>query len=87
VAVSDKAALVETLGVQEEHVVGRDKHRELGQRKLQLPNSPLPHHWVKVRVRSMSIPMAGSPCSMGHGAWRAMALRANWTPRSRPAVA
>jgi hypothetical protein len=51
VAVADTSALVETLCVQEERVVGRDNTVSFEGRKLQLPKSPLGHHFVKARVR------------------------------------
>lgn len=56
VAVADKAALVEALCVQEERVVARDNTVSWGRRKLQLPDSPLRHHWVKARVRVHEYP-------------------------------
>ena len=49
VAVADPAALAETLCVQEERVVGRDNTVSFARLKLQLPESPLRHHWVKAR--------------------------------------
>jgi transposase len=51
VAVADKSALAETLCVREERVVGRDNTVSFGGLKLQLPASPLRHHFVKARVR------------------------------------
>lgn len=51
VAVADNSALVETLCVQEERVVGRDNTVSFEGLKLQLPESPLRHHFVKARVR------------------------------------
>lgn len=56
VAVSDAAALVETLCRQEERVVGRDNTVSWAALKLQLPDSPLRHHWVKARVRVHEYP-------------------------------
>jgi hypothetical protein len=56
VAVSDTAALVETLCVQEDRVVSRDNTVSWGRRQLQLPDSPLRHHWVKARVRVHEYP-------------------------------
>jgi hypothetical protein len=53
---ADAAVLAETLCVQEERVVSRDNTVSFGQRKLQLPNSPLRHHWVKARVRVHEYP-------------------------------
>jgi transposase len=51
VAAPDRAALVEALCVQEERVVERDNTVSWRKLKLQLPDSPLRHHWVKARVR------------------------------------
>jgi len=51
VPVADKSALAETLCVQEERVVGRDNTVNFEGLKLQLPESPLRHHFVKARVR------------------------------------
>jgi transposase len=48
---ADPAALAETLCVQEERVVGRDNTVNFEGLKLQLPESPLRHHFVKARVR------------------------------------
>jgi transposase len=48
---ADAALLVETLCVQEERVVSRDNTVSFEGIKLQLPESPLHPHFVKVRVR------------------------------------
>jgi transposase len=48
---ADAAVLAETLCVQEERVVGRDNTVNFNGLKLQLPESPLRHHFVKARVR------------------------------------
>jgi transposase len=48
---ADKALLTEALCVQEERVVGRDNTVGFEGLKLQLPESPLRHHFVKARVR------------------------------------
>jgi hypothetical protein len=48
---ADAALLAETLCVQEERVVARDNTVSFGRLKLQLPESPLRHHFVKARVR------------------------------------
>jgi len=56
VAVSDTLALTEILCRQEERVVGRDNTVTWEGRKLQLPESPLRHHWVKARVRVHEYP-------------------------------
>jgi hypothetical protein len=51
VPVADKSALAETLCVQEERVVARDNTVSFEGLKLQLPESPMRHHFVKARVR------------------------------------
>lgn len=51
VTAPDRAALVEALCIQEERVVERDNTVSWRKLKLQLPDSPLRHHWVKARVR------------------------------------
>ena len=56
VAISDPMALSEILCRQEERVVGRDNTVTWEARKLQLPESPLRHHWVKARVRLHEYP-------------------------------
>lgn len=53
---ADAAVLAETLCVQEERVVGRDNTVSFGRLKLQLPESPLRHHFVKARVRVHQYP-------------------------------
>jgi transposase len=56
VSVSDTAALSEILCRQEGRVVGRDNTVTWDGRKLQLPKSPLRHHWVKAHVRVHDYP-------------------------------
>jgi transposase len=56
VAVTDPAVLAETLCRQDERVVGRDNTVSFERRRLQLPASPLRHHWVKARVRVHAYP-------------------------------
>jgi transposase len=56
VAAPDRAALVEALCVQEDRVVERDNTVSWHKLKLQLPDSPLRHHWVKARVRVHQYP-------------------------------
>jgi transposase len=53
---ADAAVLAETLCVYEERVVGRDNTVSYGRLKLQLPESPLRHHFVKARVRVHEYP-------------------------------
>jgi len=56
VAAPDRTALVEALCVQEERVVERDNTVSWRKLKLQLPDSPLRHHWVEARVRVHQYP-------------------------------
>jgi hypothetical protein len=56
VAVHHPATLVETLCVQDNRVVARDNTVSWQGLKLQLPESPLRHHWVKARVRVHEYP-------------------------------
>jgi transposase len=53
---ADAAVLAETLCVQEERVVSRDNTVTYGRLSLQLPESPLRHHFVKARVRVREYP-------------------------------
>jgi transposase len=54
----DRTSLVEALCIQEERVVERDNTVTWRKLKLQLPDSPLRHHWVKARVRIHQYPDA-----------------------------
>lgn len=56
VPVGDTAALVETLCRQEERLVGRDNTVSWAPLRLQLPDSPVRHHWVKAKVRVHEYP-------------------------------
>jgi transposase len=56
VAVRDSATLVEALCVQDNRVVNRDNTVSWEGLTLQLPQSPLRHHWVKARVRIHGYP-------------------------------
>jgi hypothetical protein len=56
VAAPDRTALVEALCVQEERMVERDNTVSWRKLRLQLPDSPLRHHWVKARVRVHQYP-------------------------------
>ena len=51
VPVKDHAQLADILAVVEERVVGRDNTVGWGRLRLQLPESPMRHHYVKARVR------------------------------------
>jgi transposase len=53
---ADATMLAETLCIHEERVVGRDNTVSYGRLKLQLPESPLRHHFVKARVRVHQYP-------------------------------
>jgi transposase len=53
---ADAAVLAETLCVHEERVVSRDNTVSYERLKLQLPESPLRHHFVKARVRVHEYP-------------------------------
>jgi transposase InsO family protein len=65
VAVADPAVLTEILCRQEERVVGRDNTVSFAGLRLQLPASPLRHHWVKARVRIHTIQTQRWRCSTG----------------------
>ncbi|TIS87290.1 ISNCY family transposase [Mesorhizobium sp.] len=52
----DPALLAEILCVEEERVVSRDNKVSLGRLVLQLPESPLRHHYVKARVKVRQYP-------------------------------
>ena len=86
VLVADKTALAETLCVQEERVVGRDNTVNFEGLKLQLPESPLRHHFVKARVRVHRYP--DGALAVFHGP-RCLARydAAGESPRSRRAPA
>jgi transposase len=51
VAVTDRAALAEILCVEEERIVARDNTVGFARLRLQLPPSPLRHHFVRARVK------------------------------------
>ena len=51
VPVADRSALVETLCRHEDRVVARDNTVGFENKRLQLPESPLRHHWVGAKVR------------------------------------
>jgi transposase len=65
VAVRDTATLAETLCVQDNRVVARDNTVSWHGLTLQLPESPLRHHWVKARVRVQQYP--DGPLAVFHG--------------------
>jgi transposase len=72
---ADAAALAETLCVQEERVVARDNTVSFGRLKLQLPQSPLRHHFVKARVRVHHYP--DGTLAVFHGPRRIARYRRN----------
>jgi hypothetical protein len=91
VAVADNSALAETLCVQEERVVGRDNTVSFEGLKLQLPESPVRHHFVKARVRVHRYP--DGALAVYHGprglarydaAGTAVPTRPSMTPCSAP---
>ena len=52
---ADPAQLAEILCIEEERVVGRDNTVASAGLRLQLPQSPLRHHFVKARVKVQAI--------------------------------
>jgi len=56
VAVADVASLSETLCIEEDRVVARDNTVAYRNRRLQLPESRLRHHYVKARVKVREYP-------------------------------
>ena len=80
VAAPDRAALIEALCIQEERVVERDNTVSWRKLKLQLPDSPLRHHWVKARVRVHQYP--DDTLALFHGP----ACIARYDERGRPQV-
>jgi transposase InsO family protein len=54
----ERATLIETLCVQDDRVVERDNTVSWRKIKLQLPDSPVRHHWVRARVRVHQYPDA-----------------------------
>lgn len=56
VPIADPTLLREVLCVQEERIVARDNTVSFGRLKLQLPQSPLRHHYVKARVNVRQYP-------------------------------
>ena len=84
---ADAAVLAETLCVQEERVVGRDNTVSFNGLKLQLPESPLRHHFVKARVRVHHYP--DGALAVFHGPRCIAALTEGWLippPRRPPRV-
>ncbi|MGO9743298.1 MAG: hypothetical protein ACLPN5_17640 [Roseiarcus sp.] len=69
VPVADRSVLVETLCRHEERVVARDNTVAFESKRLQLPESPLRHHWVGAKVKSTPIPMPASRSSTVRGFW------------------
>jgi hypothetical protein len=80
VAAPDRTALIEALCIQEERVVERDNTVSWRKLKLQLPDSPLRHHWVKARVRVHQYP--DDTLALFHGP----ACIARYDERGRPQV-
>jgi transposase len=80
VAAPDRTALIEALCIQEERVVERDNTVSWRKLKLQLPDSPLRHHWVKARVRVHQYP--DDTLALFHGP----SCIARYDERGRPQV-
>ena len=57
-AIADRSLLVETLCRHEDRVVARDNTVVFENKRLQLPESPLRHHWVGANVRIHAYPDA-----------------------------
>lgn len=65
---ADPHQLAEILCIEEERIVGRDNTIVFGRLRLQLPPSPIRHHFVKAEVKVRQYPDgAPSPSSTGHG--------------------
>jgi len=58
VAVADRRVLVETLCRHQDRVVARDNTAPFENKRLQLPESPLRHHWVGAKVKIHAYPDA-----------------------------
>ena len=58
VPIADRSLLVETLCRHEDRVVARDNTVAFENKRLQLPESPLRHHWVGANVRIHAYPDA-----------------------------
>jgi len=58
VPVADRSVLVETLSRHDERLVARDNTAAFENKRLQLPESPLRHHWVGARVKIHAYPDA-----------------------------
>jgi hypothetical protein len=56
VPLADRSPLVETLCRHEDRVVARDNTVAFENKRLQLPESPLRHHWVGAKVRIRAYP-------------------------------
>jgi hypothetical protein len=56
VPVADRSALIETLCRHEERTVARDNTVAFENRRLQLPESPLRHHWVGAKAKIHAYP-------------------------------
>jgi hypothetical protein len=78
VAVRDTAALAETLCVQDNRVVDRDNTVSWDGLKLQLPESPLRHYWVKARVRIHEYPDGARQCSTARAVSHATPPKGWW---------
>ena len=85
VAAPDRTALIEALCIQEERVVERDNTVTWRKLKLQLPDSPLRHHWVKARVRVHHYP--DDTLALFHGPSCIARYDASGRPQAAPSSA
>jgi transposase len=81
---ADPDQLAEILCVEEECVVGNDNTVVLGRLRLQLPPSPIRHHFVKARVKVRRYP--DGSIAVFHGPRRIGRYEADGTPQGQPTV-
>ncbi|SFO75102.1 hypothetical protein SAMN03159463_02801, partial [Mesorhizobium sp. NFR06] len=75
---ADPAALAEILCLQEERVVARDNTVAFARLRLQLPQSPIRHHFVKATVKIRQYP--DGTFAIFHGPRRIAAYSSDGTP-------
>lgn len=78
---ADPAELAEILCVEEERVVGNDNTVTFGRLRLQLPPSPIRHHFVKARVKVRRYP--DGTIAVFHGPRRIARYQADGTPQDQ----
>ena len=83
VPVADRSALVETLCRHEDRVVARDNTVAFENKRLQLPQSPLRHHWVGAKARIHAYP--DQSLAIFHGPRMLARYDADGEPLSIPA--